>query len=122
MLFLRTTAHPDFAVSHDHPHFAHGYVRGTQDWMNTNKDVLAKTVACVTIEYLGATRWVDDPDNNEYKPVRQFEWGPAFTPIRAEGSVFLKAAQAPRRKTSTPLILLEAIPAKARVSGAPESR
>jgi hypothetical protein len=89
LLFLMTTGH-----------FAHGYVRGTQDWMNTNKDVLAKTVACVTIEHLGATRWVDDPDNNEYKPVRQFEWGPAFTPIHAEGSVFLKAAQGTEAKNT----------------------
>ena len=82
LLFLMTTGH-----------FSHSYVRGTQDWMNTNKDVLQKTVACVTIEHLGATHWVDDPVKNEYKPTGQFEWGPAFTPLPAEGAVFVKAAE-----------------------------
>lgn len=87
LLFLMTTGH-----------FAHGYVRGTQDWMNANKDVLSKTVACVTIEHLGATCWLDDPVKNVYKPTGEFEWGPAYTPIPAEGSVFIKAAQGSEAK------------------------
>jgi hypothetical protein len=47
----------------------------------------------VTIEHLGATEWVDDPDANEYKPSGEYEWGVAYTPLRPEGEVFLKAVQ-----------------------------
>lgn len=87
LVFLMTTGH-----------FAHGHVRGTQDWMNTNQDVLKKTVACVTIEHLGATHWVDNAAKNEYKPTGEYEWGIAYTPQPTEGEVFLKAAQGTEAK------------------------
>lgn len=44
LIFLMTTGH-----------FGHAYFRGTQDWIQTNHDAMTKTVACVTIEHLGAT-------------------------------------------------------------------
>ncbi len=82
LIFLMTTGH-----------FGHGYFRGTQDWIQTNQDAMKKTVACVTIEHLGATGWIDDPEANVYKPTGEYEWGPAYTPLRAEGELWLKAVQ-----------------------------
>ena len=80
LIFLMTTGH-----------FAHGIVRGTQDWINTNPDWMKKAVACVTLEHLGATEWVDHPAANEYKATGQYEWGIAYTPRMPEGELFLKA-------------------------------
>lgn len=60
--------------------------------MNTNTDVLKKTLAYVTIGHPGATHWIDDAAKNEYKPTGEYEWGVAYTPLPAERSVFLKAA------------------------------
>jgi hypothetical protein len=72
-------------------HFAHGYFHGTQDWRDTNPDLMKKAVACVTIEHLGATEWSDDAAANTYKPSGKYAWGQAFTPLRPEGMVFLQA-------------------------------
>jgi hypothetical protein len=74
-------------------HFGHGYFRGTQDWIQTNQDAMKKTVACVTIEHLGATAWIDDAIANVYRATGEYEWGPAYTPLRAEGELWLKAVQ-----------------------------
>ncbi|HLJ50502.1 MAG TPA: hypothetical protein VKU01_31030 [Bryobacteraceae bacterium] len=82
LIFLMTTGH-----------FAHGMVRGTQDWINSNPDWMKKAVACVTIEHLGATEWVDHPAANEYKSTGKLEWGLAYTPRIPEAELFLKAAQ-----------------------------
>jgi hypothetical protein len=89
LVFLMTTGH-----------FAHGLVRGTQDWINTNPDLMKKAVACVTIEHLGATEWVDHPAANEYKPSGEYEWGVAYTPRRPEGDLFLKAVQGTEAKNT----------------------
>ena len=82
LVFLMTTGH-----------FAHGLVRGTRDWMETNPDLVKKAVACVTLEHLGANEWVDNPAANEYKPSGEFEWGVAYTPLAPEGALFLEAVQ-----------------------------
>jgi hypothetical protein len=82
LIFLMTTGH-----------FGHGYFRGTQDWIQSNQDAMKKTVACVTIEHLGAQGWIDDPVANVYKATGEYEWGPAYTPLRAEGDVWLRAVQ-----------------------------
>jgi hypothetical protein len=89
LVFLMTTGH-----------FAHGYVRGTQDWRDTNKDLMKKAVACVTIEHLGANEWVDNAAKNEYKPTGQFDWGVAYTPLRSEGKVFLDAVEGTEAKNT----------------------
>lgn len=89
LVFLMTTGH-----------FAHGLVRGTRDWMETNPDLMKRAVACVTLEHLGATEWVDDPAANEYKPSGQYEWGVAFTPLPPEGTLFLKAVQGTEAKNT----------------------
>ncbi|MBZ5604024.1 MAG: hypothetical protein LAO79_17120 [Acidobacteriia bacterium] len=52
---------------------------------------MKKAVACVTIEHLAANEWVDNPERNEYKASGGFDWGVAYTPLRAEGGVFLDA-------------------------------
>ena len=52
---------------------------------------MKKAVACVTLEHLGATEWVDHPAANEYKATGQYEWGIAYTPRMPEGELFLKA-------------------------------
>ncbi|HEX7793512.1 MAG TPA: hypothetical protein VF456_04135 [Vicinamibacterales bacterium] len=54
---------------------------------------MKKTVACVTIEHLGATGWIDDAIANVYKPTGEYEWGPAYTPLRAQGELWLEAVQ-----------------------------
>jgi hypothetical protein len=82
IVFLMTTGH-----------FGHGFVRGTQDWMQTNQDLVKKAAACVTIEHLGANEWVDYPERNEYKATGEYEWGVAYTPLRPEGSIFVGAAE-----------------------------
>ena len=82
LIFLMTTGH-----------FAHGLVRGTQDWINTNPGWMKKAVACVTLEHLGANEWVDHPAENQYKSTGQYEWGIAYTPRTAEGELFLRAVQ-----------------------------
>lgn len=74
-------------------HFGHGYFRGTADWIESHQEAMKNTVACVTIEHLGALGWIDDPDANVYKPTGEYEWGPAYTPLRPEADVFLKAVQ-----------------------------
>jgi hypothetical protein len=80
LVFLMTTGH-----------FAHQYFRGTEDWRQTHQDVMKRTVACVTIEHLGAAEWIDDPVANTYLPSGQLEWGVAYTPVPADASIFLKA-------------------------------
>ena len=87
LVFLMTTGH-----------FAHGLVRGTEDWINTNPDFMKKAVACVTIEHLGATEWVDEPSTNSYKPSGQYEWGLIYTPRTAEGQLALKAVEGTEAK------------------------
>lgn len=87
LVFLMTTGH-----------FGHGYVRGTQDWRESNPALMKKAVACVTIEHLGATEWVDHPSSNEYRATGELEWGLCYTPLRAEGAVFLKAAEGTEAK------------------------
>ncbi len=89
LVFLMTTGH-----------FAHGLVRGTQDWINTNPDFMKNSVACVTIEHLGANEWVDDPSSNQYKPSGQYEWGVAYTPRPPEGDLFLKAVAGTEAKNT----------------------
>ena len=89
LVFLMTTGH-----------FGHGYVRGTQDWRNTNPDLMKRAVACVTIEHMAATEWVDHPSANEYKPSGEYEWGLCYTPLRPEGSVFLKAVDGTEAKNT----------------------
>jgi hypothetical protein len=89
LVFLMTTGH-----------FAHGLVRGTQDWINTNPDFMKKAVACVTIEHLGATEWVDNPSSNHYGPSGQYEWGVAYAPRSPEGALFLKAAAGTEAKNT----------------------
>ena len=81
-------------------HFAHGMVRGTQDWINTNPDWMKKAVACVTIEHMAGMEWVDRPEVNQYKPTGQFEWGYAYTPRMAEAELFLKAAKSADSKNT----------------------
>ncbi len=87
LVFLMTTGH-----------FGHGYVRGTQDWRQSNPALMKKAVACVTIEHLAATEWVDRPATNEYKPTGELEWGLCYTPKRPEGEVFLKAVDGTEAK------------------------
>ncbi len=86
LVFLMTTGH-----------FGHGYVRGTQDWRESNPDLMKKAVACVTIEHLGATEWVDHPSANEYKASGEYEWGLCYTPLKPEGSAI---SQSRRRNRS----------------------
>lgn len=81
-------------------HFAHGMIRGTQDWINSNQDWMKKAVACVTIEHLAGMEWVDDPVANEYKPTGQFEWGYAYTPRMAEAELFMKAVKSADAKNT----------------------
>jgi len=80
LVFLMTTGH-----------FGHGYVHGTEDWRKSNPALMKKAVACVTIEHLAATEWVDHPASNEYKASGELEWGLCYTPKRVEGELFLKA-------------------------------
>jgi len=87
LVFLMTTGH-----------FGHGYVRGTQDWRESNPDLMKKAVACVTIEHLGATEWVDHPSANEYKASGEYEWGLCYTPLKPEASLFLKAVDGTEAK------------------------
>jgi hypothetical protein len=54
---------------------------------------MKKTVACVTIEHLGATAWIDDAIANVYRATGEYEWGRAYTPLPAEGELWLKAVQ-----------------------------
>lgn len=89
LVFLMTTGH-----------FGHGYVRAAQDWRATNKDLMSKAVACVTIEHLGANEWVDNAAKNEYKHTGQFDWGVAYTPLETEGKVFLAAVEGTEAKNT----------------------
>jgi hypothetical protein len=65
LVFLMTTGH-----------FAHSYVHGTQDWRDTNPDLMKKAVACVTIEHLGALEYLDDEAGN-YLPTGKYDWAVA---------------------------------------------
>ena len=60
---------------------------------------MKKAVACVSIEHLGATEWADYPATNEYKPTGGLEWNVTYTPSRAEGELFLKAADGTEAKS-----------------------
>ena len=59
-------------------HFAHGFHRGSTAWMKANADILARTVACLTIEHLGAREWTDD--GHAYQPTGRFQAAAAYTP------------------------------------------
>jgi hypothetical protein len=72
-------------------HFGHGMVPGSDTWREENPQLMSRAVACVTLEHLGATEWLDDPERGVYAPTGQNQWGWAYTPLAPEASVFLQA-------------------------------
>jgi hypothetical protein len=90
-------------------HFGHGYFRGTADWMQTNDALLKRTVACVTIEHLGAMGWQDDVSANAYRPTGEGEWSVAHA-TKPDGEVFVKAAQGTDAKNVYALVAAGSYP------------
>jgi hypothetical protein len=74
-------------------HFAHGYFHGAPEWQKENPDLMQRTIACMTIEHLGAIDYRDDANGN-YVSTGHPIWSQAYTPTRAMSAVFLKAAAA----------------------------
>jgi hypothetical protein len=72
-------------------HFGHGLVPGSENWREENPELMSRAVACVTLEHLGTTEWVDHPDTGVYAPTGENQWGWAFTPLAPEGSVLMQA-------------------------------
>jgi hypothetical protein len=66
-------------------------VPGSQTWRQENPELMSRAVACVTLEHLGTTEWLDDPDSGVYAPTGANQWGWAYTPLAPEASVFLQA-------------------------------
>ncbi len=72
-------------------HFAHGYHRGSTDWMKEHTDYLKKAVACLTIEHLGGTEWLDTGD--AYKPTGRPQRSDSYLPTTPMQTVFDRAAK-----------------------------
>jgi hypothetical protein len=72
-------------------HFGHGMVPGSEAWRQENPELMSRAVACVTLEHLGTTEWVDDPERGVYAPTGKNQWGWAYTPLAPEASVFLQS-------------------------------
>lgn len=76
MVFVGTTGH-----------FGHGLVPGTATFIAEQSDLVSRAVACVTIEHLGATEWVDHP----YRPTGKNQWMWVYTPYAPGANVFAEA-------------------------------
>ena len=72
-------------------HFGHGLVPGAQTWRSENPDLMSRAAACVTLEHLGSTEWLDDPATGKFEPTGKNQFGWAYTPLPAPGSVFLQS-------------------------------
>jgi hypothetical protein len=60
-------------------HFAHGYHRGSTDWMTEHADILKRAIACMTLEHLAGTEWTDD-DRGVYRATGRVQNTTTYTP------------------------------------------
>lgn len=73
-------------------HFSQGYINGAGSWQKANPDLMAKTVACMTCEHLGARDWRDVA--GVYRDTGRFALGRAFTWTKPMESLFNEAVAA----------------------------
>ncbi len=62
-------------------HFAGPWVPSIRGFIQKYPDIIAKTVAAITVEHLGCLEWMDD-DALHYRATGKEEWAVAITPSR----------------------------------------
>jgi hypothetical protein len=73
-------------------HFSHGFIRGAEAWQKANPELMARAVACMTCEHLGAREWRDV--EGVYKDTGGFTPGTAYTPTRPMARLFTEVVAA----------------------------
>ncbi|HEV2530629.1 hypothetical protein [Phenylobacterium sp.] len=73
-------------------HFSHGFIRGAESWQKENPELMAKAVACMTCEHLGAREWRDVA--GVYKDTGTFTPATAYTPTQPMARLFTEVAAA----------------------------
>jgi hypothetical protein len=73
-------------------HFSHGFIRGAESWQKENPDLMAKAVACMTCEHLGAREWRDVAGT--YKDTGTFTPGTAYTWTKPMARLFSEVVAA----------------------------
>jgi hypothetical protein len=73
-------------------HFSHGFIRGAESWQKENPELMAKAVACMTCEHLGAREWRDVA--GVYKDTGGFAPATAYTPTKPMARLFTEVAAA----------------------------
>jgi hypothetical protein len=84
-------------------HFSQGYIDGAGSWQKANPALMARTVACVTCEHLGARDWRDV--GGVYKDTGRFALGRAFVWTKPMAQLFKEAVavtQAPHMEPADP--------------------
>jgi hypothetical protein len=67
-------------------HFSHGFIRGAESWQKANPELMARAVACMTCEHLGAREWRDVA--GVYRDTGRFTPGTAYTPTKPMAQLF----------------------------------
>jgi len=73
-------------------HFSHGFIRGAESWQKANPELMAKAVACMTCEHLGAREWRDVA--GVYKDTGAYTPATAYTPTRPMARLFTEVSKA----------------------------
>ncbi|MBS0361388.1 MAG: hypothetical protein JSR98_08405 [Proteobacteria bacterium] len=73
-------------------HFSQGFINGADAWQKANPELMARAVACVTCEHLGAREWRDV--SGVYKDTGRFALGRAFVWTKPLGKLFNEAVAA----------------------------
>jgi len=73
-------------------HFSHGFIRGAESWQKANPELMAKAVACMTCEHLGAREWRDVA--GVYRDTGGFAPATAYTPTKPMARLFAEVVQA----------------------------
>ncbi|WP_372784269.1 hypothetical protein [Phenylobacterium sp.] len=84
-------------------HFSQGYIDGADAWQKANPALMARTVACLTCEHLGAREWRDV--GGVYRHTGQFALGRAFAWTKPMAKLFnqaVAATQASRMEAADP--------------------
>jgi hypothetical protein len=72
-------------------HFSHGFIKGAESWQKANPELMAKAVACMTCEHLGAREWRDV--GGVYKDTGSFAPATAYTPTKGMARLFTSVVE-----------------------------
>jgi hypothetical protein len=73
-------------------HFSHGFIQGAPSWQKENPELMARAVACMTCEHLGAREWRDV--DGVYQPTGGFTPATAYTWTKPMARLFTEVVAA----------------------------